>query len=273
MSKLSVPEADVILDQEFRVLDHGFLRLVDYMGGDSRIVAAARVSYASGTRTVRDDRALIHYLMRNFHTSPFEQVILTFHAKLPIFVARQWVRHRTARVNEISGRYSILPDEFYLPPLEQIRKQSQRNKQGSASEPLHRDTQESSLELLRVNQVSAYNTYETLLNQDVARELARINLPLSTYTQWYWQIDLHNLFHFLHLRLDRHAQYEIREYAERIAWMTKLVAPIAFEAFEEYVLGAARLPKSLVDRLHKLLKPLTSNSAEAADILRNLEGR
>ena len=151
MSKLSVPEADVILDQEFRVLDHGFLRLVDYMGGDSRIVAAARVSYASGTRTVRDDRALIHYLMRNFHTSPFEQVILTFHAKLPIFVARQWVRHRTARVNEISGRYSILPDEFYLPPLEQIRKQSQRNKQGSASEPLHRDTQESSLELLRVN--------------------------------------------------------------------------------------------------------------------------
>ena len=245
MAKVSIPEADAILDQEFRVLDHGFLRLVDYMGGDSRIVAAARVSYGPGTRTVRDDRALIHYLMRNLHTSPFEQVNLTFHAKLPIFVARQWVRHRTARINEISGRYSILPNEFYLPEAEQIRKQSKHNKQGRALETIPQETQERSLELLRENQAYAYSTYETLLNEDVARELARINLPLSTYTQWYWQIDLHNLFHFLRLRLDRHAQYEIRKYAELIAWMTKLVAPLAFEAFEEYVLGAARLPKSI----------------------------
>ena len=189
MAKVNIPEADAILDQEFQVLDHGFLRLVDYMGGDSRIVAAARVSYGHGTRTVRDDRALIHYLMRNLHTSPFEQVNLTFHAKLPIFVARQWVRHRTARINEISARYSILPNDFYLPEIEQIRKQSKQNKQGRAPETVSREAQERSLELLKQSQDLAYSTYETLLDEDVARALARINLPLSTYTQWYWQID------------------------------------------------------------------------------------
>ena len=271
MSRISVPEADAILDKEFRVLDHGFVRLVDYLGGDSRIVAAARVSYGPGTKSVRDDRALIHYLMRNLHTSPFEQVILTFHAKMPIFVARQWVRHRTARLNEVSGRYSTLADEFYLPTVDQIRKQSRQNKQGRASDQLPHEVQTRALELFRHDQESAYASYEALLKEDIARELARINLPLSTYTQWYWQSDLHNLFNFLRLRLDQHAQYEIRQYAEMMGWMAKMVAPLAFEAFEEHVLSTTCLPKSLVTRLRHILMPLASNSSKAADILKELD--
>lgn len=270
MARIIVPEADAILDKEFPVLDRGFVRLVDYLGGDGRIVAAARVSYGLGTKSVRENKALIHYLMRNLHTSPFEQVILTFHAKMPIFVARQWVRHRTARLNEVSGRYSVMPDEFYLPALDQVRMQSKRNKQGRAPEELPRELQERALEILKRDQASAYASYEELLSDDIARELARINLPLSIYTQWYWQIDLHNLFHFLRLRLDRHAQFEIRQYAEVMAQMTKAVAPFAFEAFEEHVLYAACLSKSLKDRLNKLLRPLAPSSPEAADILKQL---
>jgi thymidylate synthase (FAD) len=184
MARVIVSEAEAILDKEFPVLDHGFLRLVDYLGGDERIVAAARVSYGPGTKSAREDKALIHYLMRNLHTSPFEQVILTFHAKMPIFVARQWVRHRTARLNEVSGRYSVMPDEFYLPAVGQIRRQSKRNKQGRAPEELPRDLQERALEILKRDQASAYASYEELLRDDIARELARINLPVSVYTQW-----------------------------------------------------------------------------------------
>jgi thymidylate synthase (FAD) len=271
MARVTVPEAEGILDREFPVLDHGFLRLIDYLGGDERIVAAARVSYGVGTKSTREDKALIHYLMRNLHTSPFEQVILTFHAKMPIFVARQWVRHRTARLNEVSGRYSVIPDEFYLPPIGQIRRQSKRDKQARAPEQLPRDLQERTLEILQRDQASAYASYEELLRDDIARELARINLPVSVYTQWYWQIDLHNLFHFLQLRLDKHAQHEIRQYADVMAQMARAVAPIAFEAFEQHVLYAARLSKACKERLQTLLRSLAESSPDAADILRELD--
>lgn len=271
MTHVIVPEAEAILDKKFPVLDHGFLRLVDYLGGDERIVASARVSYGSGTKSTRQDKALIHYLMRNLHTSPFEQVILTFHAKMPIFVARQWVRHRTARLNEASGRYSVIPDEFYLPMADKIRKQSKRNKQGRVTEDLPRELQESVLEILKRDQASAYQSYEEMLRDDIARELARINLPLSVYTQWYWQIDLHNLFHFLRLRLDKHAQHEIRQYAKVMAEMAKAVAPVAFEAFEEYVLYAAHLSKSFKERLQEKLRFLATNSTEATEILNELD--
>lgn len=271
MARIVVPEAEMILDKEFPVLDRGFVRLVDYLGGDTRIVAAARVSYGSGTKSISEDKALIHYLMRNLHTSPFEQVILTFHAKMPIFVARQWVRHRTARLNEMSGRYSVMADEFYLPANDQIRRQSRRNKQGRAPEELPRETQERILDIFRRDQSSAYASYEELLRDDIARELARINLPLSVYTQWYWQIDLHNLFHFLRLRLDTHAQYELRQYAEVMAQMAKAVAPLAFEAFEEHILYAMRLSKTFKERLKALLRSFASTSPEAAEILKELE--
>jgi thymidylate synthase (FAD) len=222
---------------------------------------------------VREDKALIHYLMRNLHTSPFEQVILTFHAKLPIFVARQWVRHRTARLNEVSGRYSVMPDEFYLPELEQIRKQSKRNKQGRAAEEHSPEIQERILEILKRDQATAYASYEELLRDDTARELARINLPLSVYTQWYWQIDLHNLFHFLRLRMDDHAQWEIRQYAEVMARMARAVAPVAYEAFEEHALHAVRLPKTVRTRLLAFLRSITTESPEAESLLRDLETR
>lgn len=271
MGRISIPEADAIIDKEFPVLDHGFVRLVDYLGGDARIVAAARVSYGPGTKNLREDAELIHYLMRNLHTSPFEQVVLTFHAKMPIFVARQWVRHRTARLNEVSQRYSVVPEEFYLPPIEQVRRQSKRNKQGRSQKEVPRELQERALEILKRDQNLVYAGYDELIHDDIARELARINLPLSTYTQWYWQIDLHNLFHFLHLRLDRRAQYEIRQYAEVMAGMARKVAPLAFEAFEEHVLYAARLSRSLKWRLHELLQSLAPDSTQAAAILLELE--
>jgi thymidylate synthase (FAD) len=270
MARIIVPEAEAIIDKEFPVLDHGFVRLVDYLGGDSRIVAAARVSYGSGTKSQKEDNTLIRYLMRNMHTSPFEQVILTFHAKLPIFVARQWVRHRTARINEFSGRYSVMPDEFYLPEVKEIRKQSRNNKQGRSDDAVPRELQEKVLDILKRGQAAAYASYEELLHEDIARELARINLTLGAYTQWYWQIDLNNLFHFLKLRMDKHAQYEIRQYAEVMAKMTKAVAPVAYEAFEEYVLYAANLPRSVKERMIKLLSPMASSSPEAADLLKSI---
>ncbi len=271
MARIIVPEAEAIIDKEFPVLDHGFVRLVDYLGGDSRIVAAARVSHGMGTKTPKEDNALIRYLMRNMHTSPFEQVILTFHAKLPIFVARQWVRHRTARINEFSGRYSVMTDEFYMPKPEDIRRQSTTNKQGRADETVSSELQGKVLDILKRGQAAAYESYEELLHEDIARELARINLTLSAYTQWYWQIDLHNLFHFIKLRMDKHAQYEIRQYAGVLAKMAKAVAPVAYEAFEEYSLYATTLPRSVKDRLVKLIGPMASTSPEAADILKSIE--
>src|SRR5690606_5525384 len=214
MARVVVAAAEELLDKPIPVLDHGFVRLVDYLGGDDRIVQAARVSYGQGTKTVREDAALIDYLLRHQHTSPFEQVIFTFHVKMPIFVARQWIRHRTARLNEISGRYSVMRDEFYVPRRHEVRLQSKANKQGGDDREVPPELQEHVLRVIAEGQARAYEDYEGLLEHDVARELARINLPLSLYTEMYWQIDLNNLFHFLRLRHDWHAQYEIPAYGD-----------------------------------------------------------
>jgi thymidylate synthase (FAD) len=252
MARMIVEAAEAMLDQEIKVLDKGFVRLVDYLGGDARIVQSARVSYGSGTKTVRQDRGLIHYLLKHAHTSPFEQVQLTFHTKMPIFVARQWVRHRTARLNEISGRYSIMRDEFYLPDPEHVCAQSESNKQGRA-DALPADQALAIIEAMEREQRETYANYEKLLDLNVARELARVNLPNSLYTEWYWQIDLHNLFHFLRLRMDAHAQYEIRVYAEAMARCAQAVAPLAYEAFEEHVLGAVTFSRAECEALAAML--------------------
>jgi thymidylate synthase (FAD) len=247
------PEAEKLLDQEIKVLDHGFVRLVDYMGGDQRIVQAARVSYGKGTKTVREDRMLIDYLLGHEHTSPFEHVVLEIHCKMPIFVARQWVRHRTARINEISGRYSVMEQEFYLPPESQVLFQSQDNKQGRATEEVPPALRAKVLDILKRDQGSIYSSYQDLLEDGIAKELARINLPLSLYTQWYWQMDLHNLLHFLRLRMDTHAQWEIREYANAIAQMTQAVAPMAYEAFERHVLNGRHFSAKEMEAIHRML--------------------
>lgn len=251
MGRIIVPEAEALLDQEIKVLDKGFVRLVDYMGGDQRIVQAARVSYGAGTKTLRQDRGLIHYLLKNEHTSPFEQVILTFHTKMPIFVARQWVRHRTARLNEISGRYSIMRDEFYVPEPDQMRGQSSDNKQARSDEVLPNAAE--MIAEMEADQRQLYSHYEGMIEGGLAREVARANLPLSLYTEWYWQIDLHNLLRFLRLRMDSHAQYEIRVYAEAMAQCAKAVAPLAYEAFEEHILGSARFSRAECEALTALL--------------------
>jgi thymidylate synthase (FAD) len=237
MSHARNEQADALLDKEFRVLDHGFVRLIDYMGNDDAIVQAARVSYGEGTKKLQEDRGLIRYLMRHQHTTPFEMVEFKFHVKLPIFVARQWIRHRSANVNEYSGRYSIMKEEFYVPPDEDIQKQSKSNKQGRAGE-LPEELRHRFIEYLQQSQKDAYGRYSEFIGEGLARELARINLPLSLYTEWYWKIDLHNLFHFLHLRTDRHAQKEIRDYAIIMADMVRTVCPLAYEAFEDYSLNS-----------------------------------
>jgi thymidylate synthase (FAD) len=192
--------------------------------------------------------------MRNLHTSPFEQVILTFHAKMPVFVARQWVRHRTARLNEMSGRYSVMSDEFYVPEPDDIRYQSKCNRQGGSEEEVPPHLRSRVLEILKRDQAAAYASYREMLTDDIARELARINLPLSLYTQWYWQIDLHNLFQFLRLRLDPHAQKEIRAYAEAMAKMARAVAPLAFGAFEEHVLFSVRLSRREAEVVRSMIR-------------------
>lgn len=267
MAHVVVKEAEEILDREYSVHTHGFVRLVDYMGGDERIVQAARVSYGEGTKSYRQDRGLIRYLMRHEHTSPFEQVLLTFHAKMPIFVARQWVRHRTARLNEISGRYSILKDEFYLPSSEDVHPQSEDNKQGRSDEEYSEEQLADILLRLELGQQDAYKAYEKLLEKDVARELARINLPVSTYTEWYWNIDLHNLFHFLGLRMDAHAQKEIRDYADIMATITQKVAPFAYEAFEDYKKNAITFSVQDLQMIAGIIKP-----EFRSDDLSNYEG-
>lgn len=264
MARIVVEEAEALLDQSIPVLDHGFVRLVDYLGGDQRIVQAARVSYGSGTKSFRQDRGLIHYLLRNWHTSPFEQVVLTFHTKMPIFVARQWVRHRTARLNEISGRYSVMADEFYIPEPDKVNVQSESNKQGRGDQ-VPAEEAESVRGAISDVAKNAYEVYENLLERGVARELARAVLPVNLYTEWYWQIDLHNLFHFLQLRLDPHAQYEIRVYAEAMAQCAKAVAPIAYEAFEEHRLGSVQLSRAECEAMTAMLEgeesPLEGRSA------------
>jgi thymidylate synthase (FAD) len=266
MAHCVVPEAEAILDREFKVLDKGFVRLVDYLGGDDRIVQAARVSYGDGTKSYREDAGLIDYLLRHEHTSPFEQVILTFHVKLPIFVARQWIRHRTARVNEMSGRYSIMKDEFYVPDQADLAVQSEDNKQGRSDEALPPAQAMRILDAMQGGQKRAYEEYSAYVEENLAREIARINLPLSLYTEWYWQIDLHNLFRFLMLRLDPHAQKEIRLYAEVLLDITKKVAPWAAESFERHVMGGVRFTQLEMEELKRRLAapegaPLLSGKA------------
>ncbi|MYD98969.1 MAG: FAD-dependent thymidylate synthase [Gammaproteobacteria bacterium] len=246
--------AEEILGGYFPVLDHGFVALVDYMGTDQDIESAARVSYGAGTRRVSQTRGLVRYLQRHAHTTPSEMVEFKFHCSMPMFVARQWVRHRTASVNEYSARYSLLPLLFYEPEHAHFAHQSSVNNQGREADPapveLHADAVGRWQELRQ----HAADTYGWLLAEDVARELARIDLPLSTYTQWYWKIDLHNLLHFLTLRVDDHAQWEIQEYGRVMAGMLARVAPIAYEAWLDYNVLGARLSHAERMALAKLLR-------------------
>ena len=253
MAHCVVPEAEAILDKEYPVLDKGFVRLVDYFGGDQRIVQSARVSYGEGTKSVSQDGALIDYLLRHQHTSPFEHVLMTFHVKMPIFVARQWVRHRTGRMNEVSGRYSIMKDEFYVPAADKVAPQSKDNKQGRATEAFDKDTADKIISQLEAGQKEAYENYSSLIDDGLAREIARINLPLSLYTEFYWEMDLHNLFHFLKLRLDSHAQYEIRVYAEVMLEMCRKVAPMATESFINHMNEGVNFSGEEMDALRKVL--------------------
>lgn len=238
------------INKEIKVLDKGFIRLVDVMGSDASIVQAARVSYGAGTKSVSEDRGLIRYLMRHRHTSPFEMVEFKFHVKLPIFIARQWIRHRTANVNEYSGRYSEMKDEFYIPQIEEIRTQSSLNRQGRSEERVDFSLAESIADKMENTQKELYGEYLWYLEKGTARELARINLPLSSYTEWYWKIDLHNLLHFLRLRLDWHAQFEIRLYAEKLAEIVKACTPLAYEAFEDYQLNGIAFSKQELQIIH-----------------------
>ena len=261
----TVPDLENILYQPFEVLDHGFVRVIDYMGDDSAIVQSARVSYGKGTKQISNDKGLIKYLMRHWHSTPFEMCEIKFHIKLPIFIARQWIRHRTANVNEYSARYSILDKEFYIPSMENVAAQSTINNQGRG-EVLSSDEASEVISILKKDAEQTYANYETLLNENpngeaiddskpgVARELARMNLTLNTYTQWYWKIDLNNLLHFLALRADAHAQYEIRVYADIMMDIVKKWVPIAADAFEDYRIGGTEVSAKEINLLKKLLK-------------------
>ncbi|MDR1302563.1 MAG: FAD-dependent thymidylate synthase [Treponema sp.] len=267
MAHCVVPEAEAILDQEFPVLDKGFIRLVDYLGGDERVVQSARVSYGSGTKGYREDGGLIDYLIRNHHTSPFEQVVLTFHVKLPIFVARQWIRHRTARLNEISGRYSVMQEEFYVPVPGDVAFQNADHKQGRAA-ALDPGIAEKIGADMATAQKQAYTDYTELIEQGIARELARINLPLSLYTELYWQIDLHNLFHFLELRLSAHAQKEIRCYAAVLLIIAKKVAPRSCASFEGHILEGISFSREEFREIRRRLGEAPGTASGA-----NLQGK
>jgi thymidylate synthase (FAD) len=260
MRRVTVPEADREIGVQHPVLTHGFVALVDYMGNDAAIVQAARVSYGQGTKSVRDDRGLIRYLMRHRHTTPFEMVEYKFLVRLPIFVARQWIRHRTASVNEYSARYSIVPDDYEVPPVEEVRHQSTRNRQGRG-DPLPAEVVDRfRTDLDQVSQL-AYASYTRALEAGVARETARLLLPVAYYTQWYWKINLYNLFHFLSLRLDPHAQEEIRLYAAEMAKLARLVAPVAYEAFEEFQLEGLTLSRREQRAVRALLDGKSPNEA------------
>lgn len=261
------PELEEILYKPFEVLDHGFVRVVDYMGNDSSVVQAARVSYGAGTKKVNADKALINYLIAHRHTTPLEMCEIKFHIKLPIFVARQWIRHRTASVNEYSARYSIVEDEFYVPKAEHLSAQSKINHQGrDESKVLNAEESKRVLQILKEDALKSYDHYLEMINQDalgnitdeskegLARELARMNLPLSCYTQWYWKIDLHNLLHFLHLRADSHAQYEIRVYAEAMLEMVKKWVPHCFEAFVKNNKSGKNLSGPALEAIRKMIK-------------------
>lgn len=239
------------------VLDHGFVRVIDYMGDDAAICQAARVSYGKGTKSVQNDEGLIRYLMRHWHSTPFEMCEIKLHVKLPVFVARQWIRHRTANVNEYSARYSILDREFYIPAPEHIAAQSVVNNQGRGA-TLQGEEAARVLEILKADSNRAYDHYEQMISDEgqdgLARELARMNLPANIYTQWYWKVDLHNLFHFLRLRADHHAQYEIRVYADAICKVVADWVPAAYGAFEDYRLGGASVSQTALDSIRKMLK-------------------
>lgn len=256
MERKQNTKLDAILEKEFPCLNHGFVRLIDYMGTDESIVQAARVSYGKGTKQVHEDRGLIRYLLRHHHTTPFEMVEFKFHCKLPIFVARQWIRHRTASVNEYSFRYSEAINHFYIPEPEAIRFQSKTNKQGGSSETVPPELQNQILDILKRQANQSYEDYEEMERADIARELARIHLPVSIYTEWYWKINLHNLLHFLQLRLHPTAQHEIRVYAEAIAEIVKIAVPLTWEAFEDYMLHAIYFSKNEMDILKKALSNL-----------------
>ncbi len=244
-----------LLGKKFDILDKGFIRVVDFMGGDAAIVGAARVSYGEGTKAVSDDKALINYLVKHKHTSPLEMCEIKFHLKMPIFVARQWLRHRTASVNEYSARYSILSNEYYIPELERMQVQSKNNKQGSG-EALPSELAKKIQDMLNEDAKKCYKDYEFFLSEDVnfARELARMNLTLNYYTEFYWKIDLHNFLHFINLRAHPHAQYEIRVYAEKMLELAKIWCPFAVEAFENHVMQAKTFSKAQLEVIKKLLK-------------------
>ena len=262
--RATVPALEEILFEPIPVLDHGFVRVVDYMGDDGAIVQAARVSYGRGTKKVLEDAGLIRYLLRHWHSTPFEMAEIKYHVKLPIFVARQWIRHRTANVNEYSARYSILDNEFYIPMPEHLAAQSSVNRQGRG-EVLDGDEAAAVFSMLRADAERCHDHYLAMLNegedgtpidashQGLARELARMNLTLNTYTQWYWKTDLHNLLHFLSLRADPHAQYEIRAYAEAMLESVKAWVPLCYAAFADYRLGAATFSAAMLVVLKRML--------------------
>ena len=264
-ARVTAPEVEAVLYKPIEVLDHGFIRVIDYMGDDSSIVQSARVSYGKGTKKISNDKGLIKYLMRHRHSTPFEMCEIKFHIKLPIFIARQWIRHRTANVNEYSARYSILDKEFYIPSAENLAAQSAINNQGRG-DALTDDEASNVIQILKKDAEQTYSNYETLLNESsegniidesksgIARELARMNLTLNTYTQWYWKIDLNNLLHFLALRADDHAQYEIRVYADAMLDIVKKWVPLTYEAFEDYRIGGTELSAKEVNLMRKLLK-------------------
>jgi len=263
--RVTAPELEKILYEAIPILDHGFIRVVDYMGNDTSIVQAARVSYGKGTKKVSTDSGLIKYLMRHWHSTPFEMCEIKYHVKLPIFIARQWIRHRTANVNEYSARYSILDKEFYLPKTENLAAQSQSNRQGRG-DVLQGEQAKKVLNLLKNDAEQTYNNYEMMLNErydgsvinekevGLARELARMNLTLNTYTQWYWKTDLLNLMNFLRLRADHHAQYEIRTYADAMLDTLKKWVPITYEAFMDYRVGGTEVSAKGKIILQKLIK-------------------
>ena len=263
--RVTAPELEKILYEAIPILDHGFVRVIDYMGDDTSIVQAARVSYGKGTKKVSTDSGLIKYLMRHWHSTPFEMCEIKYHIKLPIFIARQWIRHRTANVNEYSARYSILDKEFYLPAPEHLAAQSLNNRQGRG-DILEGDQAKKVLELLKGDAEQTYNNYETMLNErydgsvinedgaGLARELARMNLTLNTYTQWYWKTDLLNLMNFLRLRADSHAQYEIRAYADVMLDTVKKWVPITYEAFMDYRVGGTEVSAKGKAVIQKLIK-------------------
>jgi len=274
------PTVEALIGKEFPCLNHGFVRLLDVMGSDEAVVQAARVSYGAGTKKIHQDRGLIRYLMRHQHTTPFEMVEFKFHCKMPIFVARQWIRHRTASVNEYSLRYSRAINQFYLPEPAELKLQAQNNRQGRSSETVPSELQQKLFELIKGGTDKAWEDYEVLEQNGLSRELSRINLPLSLFTEWYWKIDLHNLLHFIKLRIDEHAQYEIRVYAQAIAEIVKIVVPMTWEAFEDYVLFArtfSRMESEILKKAlektgtkidwHELLKETTLSKGEKEEFL------